>query len=366
MFNRIIYSILIGLVMASGSFGCHAAGDHNDSAAPRQACQGKGKGGKPKPMDPHAKATMRAFQRATACGDWQLALDCCSPQVRSGVGQYASTEEFFRAIVPIERIALLPDFPICSSRAFPSDPGREGSYYESFVRLLEVGAGMTVSWTWKVERTAHGWQIEFQTTPLDQWIQQEVARRRARDDEYRDAQIRLLRDMKGISTRLTALGSRFRIGDAIPLRLELVNESSLELAYDDQQVDVNDSLRVTDRQGREIHAAQTTQTGGGWLKLRPGETAVLFDRLDITKQYAIRQPGHYSVQFRGRGLSVGVEDPGLKHQDSKMVGFPCRWPSNVVTIEVARWPTSTEDPANLSFRSSSLPLDTPEPPVNRQ
>jgi hypothetical protein len=204
------------------------------------------------------------------------------------------------------------------------------------VRLLEGGAELTVSWTWKVEKTAQGWQIGFRTTPLDQWIQQEVARQHARDDEYRDAQIRLLRDIKGISTRLTALGSRFRIGEPIRLRLELVNQSRLELAYDDQQVGVNDSLRVTDRQGREIHAAQTTQTCGGWVKLRPGENAVLFDRLDIAKQYAIRQPGHYGVQFRGHGLSVGVEDPDLKHQGSKIVGIPCRWPSNVVTIEVTR------------------------------
>ena len=134
----------------------------------------------------------------------------------------------------------------------------------------------------------------------------------------------------------TALGNRFSIGEPIPRRLELVNQSRLELTYDDQQVGVNDSLRVTDRQGREIHAAQTTQTGGGWVKLRPGETAVLFDRLDITKQYAIRQPGHYGVQFRGRGLSVGVENPDLKHQSSKIVGIPCQWPSNVVTIEVTR------------------------------
>ena len=337
MSHRIINSVLIGIVASSGLVGCHGAGDHANSAAPRQACQGKGTGGKLQPMDPHAKATMKAFQRAMACGDWQRALDCCSPQVRSGVGQYASTEAFFRAIVPIEQIALLSDLPICSSRAFPGDPGREGSYYESFVRLLEGGAELNVSWTWKVEKTAQGWQIEFRTTPLDRWIKQEVARQHARAAEYRDAQLRLLPDLKGISTRLTALGNRFRIGEPIPLRLELVNQSSLELTYDDQQVEVNDSLRVTDGHDSEISfGAQMCQTIGGRVKLRPGETAVLFDRLDLTKQYAIRLPGHYSVQFRGRGLSVGVEDPDLKHQDSKIIGIPCRWPSNVVTIEVTK------------------------------
>jgi hypothetical protein len=288
-------------------------------------------------MAANAKATMKGFRRALARGDWQGALDCCSPQVRSGIGQYASTEAFFRAVVPIERIALLPKSPICASRAFPDDPGREGSYYESFVRLLEGGAELSVAWNWKVKKTAQGWQIDFETTPLDKWIQQEVARQHARDDEYRDAQMRLLPDLKGISTRLTALGRRFRIGEAIPLRLELVNQSSLELTYDDQQVDVNDSLRVTDGHDSEISfVAQMCQTIGGEVKLRPGKTAVLFDRLDLTKQYAIRQPGRYSVQFRGRGLFVGVEDPDLKHQDSKIIGIPCRWPSNVVTIEVAK------------------------------
>lgn len=336
MSYRTINSVLIGIVAASWLVGCHGAGDPGGSTVPGQASQRTSKGGRPKPMNPQAMATIKAFQRALADSDWPRALDCCSPQVRSGVGQYASTEAFFRAIVPIERIALLPDLPICGGRSFPNDPDRVGSYYESFVPLLEGGAELNVRWKWRVKKTAQSWQIDFETTPLDKWIQQEVARQHAKDDEYRDAQMRLLPDIQGISTRLAALGNRFRIGEPIPLRLELVNQSSLELTYDDQQVGVNDSLRLTDRQGREIHAAQRTQTQGSGVKLKPGETAVLFDGLDITKQYAIRQPGRYSVQFRGRGLSVGVEDPDLKHRDSKIVGIPCRWPSNVVTFEVAK------------------------------
>jgi len=334
--HRTICSVLIGVVAASGLVGCHSAGNNVSSAPPQPAEHATPKGGPPKPMDPDAKAALEGFQRALACADWQRALDRCSPQVRSAAGQYASTEAFFRAVAPVERIVLLSDFPVCSARSFPADPGREGSYYESFVRVLEGGAELNVNWTWKVVKSSPGWQMEFPTTPLDQWIQQEVARQHAREDEYRNAQIRLLPEIRNISTRLTAERRRFRLGEPILLRLELVNQSGLDLMYDDQQAGANNSLRITDAAGTEIHTSQTTQTCGGWVKLPPGETAVLFDHLDITKQYAISKPSCYSVQFRGRGLSVGVEDPDLEHRDSAIVGIPCRWPSNVVTIEVSR------------------------------
>ncbi len=159
MSHHAICSILSAVLVASVPGARHALGD-DGSAAPQHASSEARKGGEPMPMDVEAKTTMKEFQRALADGDWRRALDYCHSRVRPAAGRYASPEEFFRAVVPVERIVLLPELPISSARSFPGKPGREGSFYGSFVRMLEGGPGLAVDWTWKIPRKgnslAHG------------------------------------------------------------------------------------------------------------------------------------------------------------------------------------------------------------------
>jgi hypothetical protein len=191
-----------------------------------------------------------------------------------------------------------------------------------------------VNWTWELRQGRGGaWTIDFATTPLKRWIEQEAARRRR---ELEDHKVRLeaaQARLAGVSTHLTAVSENFVIGKPMLFKLTLTNGATAAVYYDDQQAAVNESMTITDTDGQlQPYVAPLYQTSGGPETLAPGASAVIFEGLDISRQYEIVKPGRYSVRFSGKGLSVSPETGGKEKHHPLGVGL--LFPSDTVEIDV--------------------------------
>ena len=92
---------------------------------------------------------------------------------------------------------------------------------------------------------------------------------------------------------------------------------------------LNDRYLIKDENGRVMpYTAGPFQTGGAEKPIRPGASVVLFASLDIAKQYDIKKPGRYQVQFSGRGLVVS-DAIGSRYCAARR-----QFPSNTLEIEV--------------------------------
>ena len=109
-------------------------------------------------------------------------------------------------------------------------------------------------------------------------------------------------ELAGLRTRLVPLAKQFTLGQPMKFRMELKNFGKEAVPYDSQAMDVNGSLQVRDPQGRPVPYIGGSVQTATWLPLpllAPGETAILFDDVDLASQYLIVKPGKHTVQFRG-------------------------------------------------------------------
>jgi hypothetical protein len=293
------------------------------------------KGGPPQPIDSQAQETIREFQQALARSDWPRALACCTAQVQSNAQNFDNLEAFFQQVVPVEAVISVkkPSFSERSSGIVNGQ--REDTYYGWAVPLRETD----LLWVCRVLRQDSDWRIEFQAKPLSRYIEEKVQEREQHEQWVR-RQTQILRDkLSKVRTRLVCLSETFVPGKPILLRLELIHEGDGPLYYDDQQVAVNGSMTINNVNDKSIpYVGGPVQTIGGFRPVGPGQTVVLFDNFDITKQYRIARPGQYTVQFNGRGLSVGhrmEEDikPDMP-KDSPTFSLYSLLSSNSVTINV--------------------------------
>ena len=108
-------------------------------------------------------------------------------------------------------------------------------------------------------------------------------------------------DRDGLRTRLVPAQDEFVVGGPAKFRLKMKNSGDKERMYDSQGVKVNDSIRVTDPDGKPVrYIGGSFQTMGRPESIAPGGTVVLFDGLDLTTQYLFAKPGVYTLQFRGQ------------------------------------------------------------------
>jgi len=270
---------------------------------------------------------MNQFIKAVEDNNWDKALSYCSKRTNSRAARY-ERDEYFREFVPIAKLKAETNYKFWT---YSQDgPGGKYHFFGCFLNLSKTSNGDSINWEWWLERTDRGWLIDLPDVPVERWSQVEIDRLK-RYRENADARWKALEPkLKGLRTQLTALQQEYKLGQPMPFRLELVNEGAHELSYDKQQVAVNGSMIIKDENGRIIpYTAGPHQTAGGEKPIKPGESVVLFASLDIAKQYDIKRPGKYQVQFSGRGLEVG-DAIGSKH------GVVARreFPSNTVEIEV--------------------------------
>lgn len=312
----------IVLLLVSGSCSCR---------------QRSGKAGKPRPMDPAAKKVLVDFQSALSTSDWSQVLSLCTQTVRDEADKHASAAQFCRTVLPLKEIIACKRF-----NAYTSQSVRFGDE----VKVIEYRWSVSlknsddVYWFCSVQKEDAQWRLNFAAEPLSQYVDEILADRKRRAEEDRRRRQALLPKLQKVTLNLTPLKPSFALGEPMPFRLEMTNGGKETLYYDDQQVKVNDSMIVKDSRGRAIaYTAGPIQTVGLSRPIEAGRTVVLFDGFDLVSQYRIRRPGTYTVQFSGRGLSVGDREKddsaenGRNHPTFSLTGT-CA--SNTVQIEVLR------------------------------
>jgi hypothetical protein len=297
----------------------------------------KHKAGKPRPMDPDAKEVLVAFKSAVSASDWQRALSLCTQPIRDEADKYTSLAEFCRTVLPVKEITASREFRAYASKSIRSGDEVEDVEYRWSVSLKNSD---DVYWFGSVRKEDARWILDFTAESLSQYVDKTLAERKRRAEEYQRRRQALLPKLQKVTLTLTPLKSSFTLGEPMPFRLEMTNRGRETLYYDDQQVAVNESMIVRDSKGGTIpHIARQVQTAGAYRPIEAGRTVVLFDGFDLASQYGIRRRGTYTVQFSGKGLSVGhrEEDDSTEYgQDHPTFSFSGTCTSNTVQINVVR------------------------------
>ncbi len=295
----------------------------------------RGGKGRVEALDPNAANLIRQYLRALEKSDWKTALSMCSISVMDKAQQYPTPESFFNTVVPVKEILnKLRDPYIGYGTRLP----------KYFAYIFNVGISKPdmprdVSWQWKARKLEgrENWEIDFPAIPFETWLAKEnqVITQAIKETEQRIKE--MAPRLKGVRTLLTAKREEFVVGEPIYFRLQLINQGNSILRYDCQQVAVNNSMTIEGPDGKEVkYTAEYFQTLGTIVLFKPGETKTLFDQFDITKQYDIRQPGQYRVQFNGKGLyiDIGKEDTFDLNDPTSFRYYPHIFPSNVVIITI--------------------------------
>lgn len=297
------------------------------------------------------------FVQALKTSHWADALSCCSPQLQDEAKRYPSVEAFFRQIVPVQELINKPELPIYrwNSKVRKWAKGtphvlvakvEKSPYLLELENRPDVTWAYPVYWIWNVQQLNSKWVVDFTVTPLQMYVDREVAREK-RDQEKRVADEKALEPiLRDVHTQLTPLRKQFKTSESMPLRLELINGGPGELIYDDVRVGLYCSRIVKDEQGKLLPCIiEPVQTGSAHKLLHPAQTDVLLDHWDLRAQYKLTKPGRYTVQFSGHGLHISEADP---HKTVRMHRSPTvietvpdvgrrssrLFPSNIVEIEV--------------------------------
>jgi hypothetical protein len=296
-----------------------------------------GKAGKPKPMDPDAKKVLVAFQSALSASNWPRALSLCTQAVQGEADKHASAAQFCQSVLPVEEITACKRF-----RAYASKSKRSGEEVKDVEYRWSVSLKNSddVYWFCSVQKEDAQWRLNFPAELLSQYVDRILADRKSRAEEYRRRRQALLPKLQRVTLTLTPLKPSFALGEPMPFRLEMTNSGQETLYYDNQQVKVNDSMIVKDSKGRAIaYTAGPFQTAGAYRPIEAGRTVVLFDGFDLASQYRIRRPGTYTIQFSGKGLSVGHREKDVSTEygeDHPSFSLTETCASNTVQIKVLR------------------------------
>lgn len=242
-----------------------------------------------------SKAVMLQFQRALKSRQWDKALGLCSENVKSKANDYDSAEAFFKDIVPVDEIVALTQFQT-SGGTYNNQNQRIA--YRCFLR---IPANVTIDeadWIWTIRKNNQAWLIDFDTIPLEKWIEKETLRL---TNEAVESHKRLEAMRKGFEIKLMALDKEFVIGQPMLFRVEMQNisESLIRWMHTSSAM-VNDSMLIKGPDGNVIPYVDTSyQTTAQDKEIRPGEKIILAGKYDVTTQYCITTPGKYTFQFNG-------------------------------------------------------------------
>jgi len=266
---------------------------------------------------------------------WDGALSMCSDKVKKEVNEYESSRAFFEAVVPVDEVVAKDDIlrhPLKGNYAhiigglhfnarIDKDDQPERLWWQ--VHLYEKDE------KWEIEFGTRAIELRAQTHRKERLLDELRSKERAKRNKLHEPRLKRVK----AETRLTAEKSRFVIGEPMLFKLELANTGDETFWYDDQQAAVNMSMTVTDEQGRRMaYIAGSYQTLGSDKKLEPGKSAVIFDSLDIAKQYDMSRPGKYKVRFNGERPVLWLTL--MEAENDRRIAVDKKNPSNVVEIEV--------------------------------
>ena len=290
-----------------------------------------------KHSDDYRKANMLflRFQDALAAEQWQDALSLCSDRVRATAAQWPSPGAFFKDTIPID-LLLSRDFGYWSVRS---------QFYGLPVPLTEPESQPFIQWYWAIYATNQTWVVDYPPLKLDKYVTRKKAAIEEREKEATQLRGSLESRLKDVRSRLLPVSEQFIIGSPMLFRVELVNQGQAVVDYMDSGVAYS-PLTVLGNKGQALPYTQTPAQ----IPVRKGQVAprasvVLADRMDLSRHYAITNPGSYTVRFAGEALAIGQPirrwNPGpFGENESEITGvfdffaLTNRLSSDVIKIEV--------------------------------
>jgi hypothetical protein len=99
------------------------------------------------------------------------------------------------------------------------------------------------------------------------------------------------------------------VGQPARFRLEMKNFGKKVRAYDRGGVERDVVIMTGGPGGKPVRfiGPGGYQTHSSAEYIVPGETKILFDELDLTKQHLLSKPGSYTLRFAGTELAFPVE-----------------------------------------------------------
>jgi len=114
-----------------------------------------------------------------------------------------------------------------------------------------------------------------------------------------DAQARG-QELNGLRTRMILLTGQPAVGRPFKVRIELQNAGTVERKYPFQRANPDYLLEVVDPDGKP---AEFINGGSGipvqTLPIKPGETVVLFEEVDVASMFLLAKAGRYKMTLRG-------------------------------------------------------------------
>jgi hypothetical protein len=291
----------------------------------------------PKHSAEYRKANMLflRFQDALAAERWQDALSLCSDRVRAKATEWPSPGVFLKETIPID-LLLAKDFGYWSGSA---------NFYGLLVPLTEPESQPLIQWYWAISATNGTWVVDYPPVKLEEYVAKRKAAIQQRDNKAKQIYLSLEPKLKGMKTHLAPVSEQFIIGSPMLFRVDLQNLGQAAVEYLDSGVACS-PLTVLDEKGQTLLCTQTpSQIQVRKGQVASGSSAVLADRIDLSRHYAITRPGTYTVQFSGAGLQIGQPVPGWspgpfgEGEERNLgvfdfLGLTNRIPSDPIKIEV--------------------------------
>ncbi|MBC7820021.1 MAG: hypothetical protein IAG10_24325, partial [Planctomycetaceae bacterium] len=108
------------------------------------------------------------------------------------------------------------------------------------------------------------------------------------------------KELNGLRTRVTLLTEKPAVGQPLKVKIELQNIGKVERTYQSQRADPDYLLDVVGPDGKP---AEFIKGGSGipvqTLKIKPDETVVLWEDVDVASMFLLPKPGRYEIKLRG-------------------------------------------------------------------
>ncbi|MBC8114171.1 MAG: PD40 domain-containing protein, partial [Candidatus Saccharimonas sp.] len=123
------------------------------------------------------------------------------------------------------------------------------------------------------------------------------------------------KELNGLRTRVTSLTEKPAVGQPLRVKIELQNIGKAERTYQSQRADPDYLLDVVGPDGKP---AEFIKGGSGIpvqaLKIKPDETVVLREDVDVASMYLLANPGRYEIKLRGPDrFNVDAAGPERAH-----------------------------------------------------
>jgi len=246
---------------------------------------------KPLEAPKEAAALLGEFQKSLKGADWQKALSLCTEEVKQKADGYESAEAFFEDVLPMKEICSKTEFRL------RGQSGR-GAFtkYMYPIDLKDPNALGTLEWELYAAQIGGKCAIDFETKPLKIWIKHKILEQKASKDQFK---IDPNETKRGFEVKLIPLSKHFVIGKPMLFRIEMKNTSDKTLGYWATSRIINESLEVTDPNGKIVPYIDEGYQILIWMDfVEPQDTIVLADNYDVRSQYHIIKSGIYTFQFK--------------------------------------------------------------------